>query len=130
MSEDIVRVQRTRTRTMKTGNYPTDYYRTYLNIPKYIREQMKLSGKSIVYLSKRTDSSLFLLRTRKYIDDEKLILTEIITRKYNGNNYTALRLTIPVLICQIMNINESYNAKFSYYSKRCVIEFKNRQNSS
>ena len=102
-----------------------EHYRTHVNVPKYIRDVMNLSDDSTVFLSSRSASSLFMLRSRKYADDEETRLLEYVTRRYRDRKYTALRLTIPKRLADRLKLKKRSKAEFTYTGSSCIISFKN-----
>ncbi len=101
-----------------------DYYRTYVNVPSYVRGEMRLAAGDAVFLALAGGFAVRMSRERTHVDDFQVKLDESVTRRYRGEVYTTLRLTIPKALAAMMDLRKGDGAEFSYTGKSCSIDFR------
>ena len=86
---------------------PGHFTKFTLNIPKHITEDWRLQDGQTMYLE-HAGTSCILRTDRENEGDYDVSLTEYITRKYNGNTYTVMKITIPKGLALCLGIKKGH----------------------
>ena len=86
----------------------THFYKFYMNLPKYMSNALGLAGGDRMYIS-RTDDDVCALSKKWHGDsDIPVTLSESVTRRYNGREYTIIRFVLPK---ELANSLKAYRGK-------------------
>ena len=78
----------------------THFYKFYMNLPKCMSNAPGLSGGERMYLSRTDDDVCALSRKWHGDSDIPVTLSESVTRRYNGREYTIIRFVLPKEACK------------------------------
>ena len=127
-----MKMHRTKKAVYNTSNIRRDYYRTYVIIPKYIREAMGLTRRRDVYISldhvqgeRHRNSRITVRGKRAHIDDMRVTLSQHRTREYKGNTYYTVRMTIPGRLAGMLKIDRDTDVEFVHTGNEFHIKFTN-----
>ena len=86
----------------------TYFYKFYMNLPKYVSNALGLAGGDRMYISRTDDDVCALSRKRLGDGDFPVTLSESVTRRYNGREYTITRFVLPK---ELANSLKAYRGK-------------------
>ena len=86
----------------------THFYKFHMNLPKYMSGALGLAGGDRMFMS-RTDDDVYVLSRKRLGDgDFPVTLSESVTRRYNGREYTITRFVLPK---ELANSLKAYRGK-------------------
>ena len=86
----------------------THFYKFYMNLPKYMSNALGLAGGDRMYISRTDDDVCALSRKWHGDSDIPVTLSESVTRRYNGREYTIIRFVLPK---ELANSLKAYRGK-------------------